>query len=125
MQLLGESLAASVKRELGELGDAGIGSLEWLSSWHALHAAIEATLQAADVDSAPTSWPTLRAASMRAGSRTPAAESGYCPPATAEPAAPDAMQTAFEKLNQQDSNPAAQADGDSGDCWPAGPTAQA
>jgi hypothetical protein len=37
MQLLVEKLSDSARRELEELGNSGVGSLEWLVSWAALH----------------------------------------------------------------------------------------
>jgi hypothetical protein len=104
MQLLVEKLSDSARRELEELGNSGVGSLEWLVSWAAATIHVSAN-QLFDVVA-------VTYANWLAAGDPPIP--GYCPePATPKPAL-DAMEAAFGRLHEQQQ----QADGFN---WPAGP----
>jgi hypothetical protein len=108
IQLLGESLAASVRRELGELRSHGVGSLDWYQTWAALHSCIEATLEATEPKLSANKLADI-ASYIHAGwlERSATIPPGYCPAPSATPDAPDPMQMAFEQLHKQQQ----QADG--------------
>jgi hypothetical protein len=105
---LGESLAASVRRELGELRSHGVGSLDWYQTWAALHSCIEATLEATEPKLSANKLADI-ASYIHAGwlERSATIPPRYCPAPSATPDAPDPMQMAFEQLHKQQQ----QADG--------------